>query len=341
MFHVKHNVIIIGSGPAGYTAAIYLGRAGLNPVMVTGALSPGGQLVNTTEVENFPGFPEGILGPDLMDRMKEQAKRFGTTYIADDVSSIEACESDSVKPTYRVTLSDDSQLEASSLIIATGSSFRKLGVPGEQELSGHGVSYCATCDGFFFRNKPIVVVGGGDSAFEEALFLTRFGSSVTLIHRRDSFRASQIMVDRAKANPTITLMTNTVVTSITGTSSPTQNTGAPIAIPGLTLKRPAVAPASVSSIAAVMRDAVCFFTVLPPAYTETATIAGRMRRSPSRYPFWNTSQTLSLSYSLSSTCLMALWRLGSKVSPNAAISVTPSFSKAFWICAKVSSTPFL
>ncbi len=205
MFHVKHNVIIIGSGPAGYTAAIYLGRAGLNPVMVTGALSPGGQLVNTTEVENFPGFPEGILGPDLMDRMKEQAKRFGTTYIADDVSSIEACESDSVKPTYRVTLSDDSQLEASSLIIATGSSFRKLGVPGEQELSGHGVSYCATCDGFFFRNKPIVVVGGGDSAFEEALFLTRFGSSVTLIHRRDSFRASQIMVDRAKANPTITL----------------------------------------------------------------------------------------------------------------------------------------
>ena len=231
MFHVKHNVIIIGSGPAGYTAAIYLGRAGLNPVMVTGALSPGGQLVNTTEVENFPGFPEGILGPDLMDRMKEQAKRFGTTYIADDVSSIEACESDSVKPTYRVTLSDDSQLEASSLIIATGSSFRKLGVPGEQELSGHGVSYCATCDGEFFT------------------FLTRFGSSVTLIHRRDSFRASQIMVDRAKANPTITLMTNTVVTSITGTSSPTQNTGAPIAIPGLTLKRPAVATASVSSIA--------------------------------------------------------------------------------------------
>lgn len=127
MFHVKHNVIIIGSGPAGYTAAIYLGRAGLNPVMVTGALSPGGQLVNTTEVENFPGFPEGILGPDLMDRMKEQAKRFGTTYITDDVSSIEACESDSVKPTYRVTLSDDSQLEASALIIATGSSFRKLG----------------------------------------------------------------------------------------------------------------------------------------------------------------------------------------------------------------------
>ena len=220
MFHVKHNVIIIGSGPAGYTAAIYLGRAGLNPVMVTGALSPGGQLINTTEVENFPGFPEGILGPDLMDRMKEQAKRFGTTYITDDVSSIEACESDSVKPTYRVTLSDDSQLEASSLIIATGSSFRKLGVPGEQELSGHGVSYCATCDGFFFRNKPIVVVGGGDSAFEEALFLTRFGSSVTLIHRRDSFRASQIMVDRAKANPTISLMTNTVVTSITGTTSP-------------------------------------------------------------------------------------------------------------------------
>ena len=197
MFHVKHNVIIIGSGPAGYTAAIYLGRAGLNPVMVTGALSPGGQLVNTTEVENFPGFPEGILGPDLMDRMKEQAKRFGTTYIADDVSSIEACESDSVKPTYRVTLSDDSQLEASSLIIATGSSFRKLGVPGEQELSGHGVSYCATCDGFFFRNKPIVVVGGGDSAFEEAAIATAGGLAVSLI-AAIGYRRKKLSVEEAR-----------------------------------------------------------------------------------------------------------------------------------------------
>ena len=203
MFHVKHNVIIIGSGPAGYTAAIYLGRAGLNPVMVTGALSPGGQLINTTEVENFPGFPEGILGPDLMDRMKEQAKRFGTTYITDDVSSIEACESDSVKPTYRVTLSDDSQLEASALIIATGSSFRKLGVPGEQELSGHGVSYCATCDGEFFAGKEVLVVGGGFAAAEESVFLTTYASKVTVLVREQDFTCDAAVAAAAKNNPKI------------------------------------------------------------------------------------------------------------------------------------------
>ena len=236
-----HDVLIIGSGPAGYTAAVYLGRAGLHPLMITGSLTPGGQLVNTTEVENFPGFPEGILGPELMDRMREQAERFGLESMAEDVISVERIDS-----AYRVHLSDDSTVDARSIIVATGSKFRTLDVPGERELSGHGVSYCATCDGFFFRNKPIVVVGGGDSAFEEALFLTRFGSSVTLIHRRDQFRASQIMVDRAKANPKLTLLTNTVVTAVHGSNADTAPAKPRI---GLTLagSSPA-APAHVTSI---------------------------------------------------------------------------------------------
>ncbi|PJM78302.1 NAD(P)/FAD-dependent oxidoreductase [Bifidobacterium scaligerum] len=218
MFHVKHRVIIIGSGPAGYTAGIYLGRAGFNPLIITGALAPGGQLVNTTEVENFPGFPDGILGPELMDRMREQAERFGAEFLPADVVSVEALPQHDGRPQYRLTTSDDEQFETAAVIVATGSNVRKLGVPGEEEMSGNGVSYCATCDGFFFKNKPIVVVGGGDSAFEEALFLTRFGSSVTLIHRRDTFRASQIMVERAKANPKLTLLTNTVVTAINSDS---------------------------------------------------------------------------------------------------------------------------
>lgn len=242
---MEHDIVIIGSGPAGYTAAIYLGRAGMNPVLVTGALAPGGQLVNTTEVENFPGFPDGIMGPDLMDRMRDQAEKFGTQYIADDVESVEAIGTAN-QPLYRLNLSDGSALETRAIIVATGSNFRKLDVPGERELSGHGVSYCATCDGFFFKDKPIVVVGGGDSAFEEALFLTRFGSSVTLIHRRDSFRASQIMVDRARSNPKLTLMTNTVVTAISG-STQAANPAPAITIGGLTLPA-ATAPANVSSI---------------------------------------------------------------------------------------------
>lgn len=248
---MEHNVIIIGSGPAGYTAAIYLGRAGLNPVLVTGALAPGGQLVNTTEVENFPGFPDGIMGPDLMDRMRDQAEKFGTQFIADDVESVEQVEAadaaDAPQPRYRLSLSDGSVLESRAIIVATGSNFRKLGVPGERELSGHGVSYCATCDGFFFKDKPIVVVGGGDSAFEEALFLTRFGSSVTLIHRRDSFRASQIIVDRAQSNPKLTLLTNTVVTAIHGSASEAKPASPAITIGGLKLPA-ATAPQNVSSI---------------------------------------------------------------------------------------------
>lgn len=207
------DVVIIGSGPAGYTAAIYLGRAGFEPLVVAGALTPGGQLVNTTEVENFPGFPDGIMGPDLMDNMRKQAERFGTHIVWDDVVSV-ASNADSGITT--VTLDGGDVYDARALVIATGSNYRKLGVPGETEYAGKGVSYCATCDGFFFRNKPIVVVGGGDSAFEEADFLSRFGSSVTLIHRRSTFRASRIMVERAQRNPKIDFMLDAVVQEIRG-----------------------------------------------------------------------------------------------------------------------------
>lgn len=206
-------IIIIGSGPAGYTAAIYLGRAGYNPLVIAGALTPGGQLVNTTEVENYPGFPEGILGPDLMDAMQKQAEKFGAEVILSDVTSV-----DFNSPVKRVTTEDGITYEAEAVIVSTGSTVRKLGVPGEQEYSGRGVSYCATCDGFFFRGKPITVVGGGDSAFEEAQFLSRFGSSVTLIHRRNEFRASKIMVDRAKENEKISFILNSVVEEVHGDS---------------------------------------------------------------------------------------------------------------------------
>lgn len=205
------DVIIIGSGPAGYTAAIYLGRAGLKPLVIAGALTPGGQLVNTTEVENFPGFPDGVLGPDLMEAMQRQAERFDTELVYDDVESVELDET--IKT---VHCNGGDVYRARAVIVATGSYYRHLDVPGEEEYAGKGVSYCATCDGFFFRGKPIVVVGGGDSAMEEAGFLSRFGSSVTLLHRRDQFRASRIMIDRTMENPAIDVMTNTVVTRING-----------------------------------------------------------------------------------------------------------------------------
>ena len=206
-----NKVIIIGSGPAGYTAAIYLGRAGYEPLVIAGALTPGGQLMNTTEVENYPGFPEGILGPDLMESMQKQAEKFGAKILLNDVTSV-----DLKSPVKRVTTDEGITYEAEAVIVSTGSKVRKLGVPGEQEYSGHGVSYCATCDGFFFRGKPITVVGGGDSAFEEAQFLSRFGSSVTLIHRRSEFRASKIMVDRAKENEKIKFILNSVVEEVHG-----------------------------------------------------------------------------------------------------------------------------
>ena len=205
------KAIVIGSGPAGYTAALYLARAGYKPLMIAGALTPGGQLVNTTEVENFPGFPDGVMGPDLMDNMRDQAEKFGTVIEYDDVTSVDF--SGDIKTVHTDASGD---FAAQAVVITTGSQYRKLGVPGEIEYSGRGVSYCATCDGFFFKDKPIVVVGGGDSAMEEADFLSRFGSSVTLIHRRDSFRASQIMLDRVKNNPKINILMNTIVTEVLG-----------------------------------------------------------------------------------------------------------------------------
>jgi thioredoxin reductase (NADPH) len=203
------NVIIIGSGPAGYTAAVYSARASLKPLVIEGVQS-GGSLMTTTEVENFPGFPGGIDGPDLMDNMRKQAESFGAELITDDATDVDL--SGPIK-TVKV---GQREYKTRSVILATGSAWRPLNIPGEQDLLGHGVSACATCDGFFFRNKPIAVIGGGDSAMEEANFLTRFGDSVTIVHRRDEFRASQIMVDRAKSNEKIDFQLNKVPVEVIG-----------------------------------------------------------------------------------------------------------------------------
>jgi thioredoxin reductase (NADPH) len=205
------EVIIIGSGPAGYTAAIYTARAGLKPLMIASSVEPGGELMKTTEVENFPGFPNGLMGPDLMYAMQEQAERFGTEVLMDDVVDVEL--NGDVKI---VKTGSGETYEARSVILATGAAYRELGLPREKELSGHGVSWCATCDGFFFREKEIAVVGGGDSAMEEATFLTRFASKVYLIHRRDSFKASKTMVDRVLENPKIEVIYNSAVAEIKG-----------------------------------------------------------------------------------------------------------------------------
>ena len=204
------DVIIIGSGPAGYTAALYAARARLNPLVFEGSVTSGGALMNTTDVENFPGFPDGVLGPDLMDSLRKQAERFGAELVTDDVTEVDLSASPKV-----VKAGSDTFL-ARSVIIATGSSYRELGIPGEKRLSGHGVSWCATCDGFFFRDQDIAVVGGGDSALEEATFLTRFARSVTVVHRRDALRASAIMQDRARANPKIRFAWDSVVTEVVG-----------------------------------------------------------------------------------------------------------------------------
>lgn len=201
------NVIIVGSGPAGYTAAVYAARANLNPLVIEGVQS-GGALMTTTEVENFPGFPDAVLGPDLMDNMRKQAERFGAELLTDDVTSVELAGD------VKTVWVGQTAYRAKAVILATGSAWRPLHVPGEQALLGHGVSSCATCDGFFFRNQHIVVVGGGDSAMEEANFLTRFAETVTIIHRRDEFRASKIMADRALSNPKIKVEWNSVVTEI-------------------------------------------------------------------------------------------------------------------------------
>ena len=206
-----HEVVIVGSGPAGYTAAIYAARAQLEPVMYEGSVTAGGALMNTTEVENFPGFTDGIMGPDLMDSMRKQAARFGTKLITDDI-----VEMDLKGPVKTLKDGSGNTLQAKSVILAMGSAYREIGLENEKRLSGRGVSWCATCDGFFFRDQEIAVVGGGDSAVEEATFLTKFASKVTLIHRRDSLRASKIMADRAKANPKIEFLWNTEVTDVLG-----------------------------------------------------------------------------------------------------------------------------
>jgi thioredoxin reductase (NADPH) len=208
--HVR-ELIIIGSGPAGYTAAIYAARANLRPLVIASSVEAGGELMKTTEVENYPGFPEGIQGPELMIKMQEQAERFGAEIVLDDVVSLEL--SGDVKT---VTLGNGDVHEALSVIFATGSAYRKLGLADEERMSGHGVSWCATCDGFFFRKKTIAVVGGGDSAMEEATFLTKFADKVYLIHRGDSLRASKVMQERAEANEKIEFLFNKTVEHIYG-----------------------------------------------------------------------------------------------------------------------------
>ncbi|MBP3088258.1 thioredoxin-disulfide reductase [Corynebacterium sp. sy017] len=207
-----HNVIIIGSGPAGYTAALYAARAELAPLVFEG-IEYGGSLMTTTEVENFPGFPDGIMGPDLMENMRTQAQRFGADLRMELVTRVDL--DGDVKKVWV----DDELYQAKAVILATGSAPRYLGVPGEQTLLGRGVSACATCDGFFFKDHDIAVIGGGDSAMEEAIFLTKFAKSVTIIHRRDEFRASAIMLERAKNNEKITFLTNKAVVEVTGENS--------------------------------------------------------------------------------------------------------------------------
>jgi thioredoxin reductase (NADPH) len=205
------NLVIVGSGPSGYTAAIYAARAQLNPIIYEGSVTAGGALMNTTEVENFPGFIDGIMGPDLMDAMRKQAKRFGANLITDDI-----VEMDLSGPIKVLKDGSGNTVKAKSVILAMGSAYREIGLENEKRLSGRGVSWCATCDGFFFRDQVIAVVGGGDSAVEEATFLTKFASKVVLIHRRDSLRASKIMAERAFANPKIEMLWNTEVIDVLG-----------------------------------------------------------------------------------------------------------------------------
>jgi thioredoxin reductase (NADPH) len=206
-----HEVVIVGSGPAGYTAAIYAARAQLSPILYEGSVTAGGALMNTTDVENFPGFPEGVMGPDLMDSLRKQCERFGTKLVTDDIVSMDL--SGEIKV---LTDGSGNTLTAKSVILATGSAYKEIGLVNEKRLSGRGVSWCATCDGFFFREKVLAVVGGGDSAMEEANFLTRFATKVYVIHRRDSLRASKIMVERANANPKIEFIWNTEVIDVLG-----------------------------------------------------------------------------------------------------------------------------
>jgi thioredoxin reductase (NADPH) len=205
------DVIIVGSGPAGYTAAVYTARANLKPLLLAGSVTAGGELMNTTDVENYPGFPDGIMGPDLMENFEKQAARFGTEIQFEDVTELDL--DGDIKT---VTIGSGETFQARSIILSTGSAYRELGLPNEKRLSGHGVSWCATCDGFFFKDQDIAVIGGGDSAMEEALFLTKFAKSVTVVHRRDSLRASKIMADRALAHEKINFIWNSGVEDVLG-----------------------------------------------------------------------------------------------------------------------------
>ena len=209
-----HRLIIVGSGPAGYTAAIYAARANLEPLVIAGSVTAGGELMNTTDVENFPGFPEGVQGPDLMENMRAQAERFGATVVYDDVTEL-----DLTPGAHSIVTALGSRYTAEAVIVATGSAYRELGLPNEKNLSGHGVSWCATCDGFFFRDHHIAVIGGGDSAMEEATFLSRFASKVTVVHRRQELRASQAMQDRALADPKIEFLFDSEVAQVHGEDS--------------------------------------------------------------------------------------------------------------------------
>ncbi|MEO3934977.1 thioredoxin-disulfide reductase [Micrococcaceae bacterium Sec7.4] len=205
------DVIIVGSGPAGYTAAVYTARANLKPLLLAGSVTAGGELMNTTDVENYPGFPDGIMGPDLMENFEKQAARFGTEIQFEDVTELDL--DGQIKT---VTIGSGETFKARSIILSTGSAYRELGLPNEKRLSGHGVSWCATCDGFFFKDQDIAVIGGGDSAMEEALFLTKFAKSVTVVHRRDTLRASKIMADRALAHEKISFVWNSGVEDVLG-----------------------------------------------------------------------------------------------------------------------------
>lgn len=210
------DLIIVGSGPAGYTAAIYAARAGLAPLVIAGSVTAGGALMNTTEVENFPGFPDGVQGPELMENLQKQAEKFGAEVLWDDATSL-----DLTGPVKTVVVGGGETFTAKAVILSTGSAYRELGLPDEKRLSGRGVSWCATCDGFFFRDQEIIVVGGGDSAVEEATFLSRFGKRVTMVHRRGELRASKIMADRAKNDPKIDFAWNSEIVAIQGTDKVT------------------------------------------------------------------------------------------------------------------------
>ena len=210
-----HDVVIVGSGPAGYTAAVYTARAGLAPIVLAGQLAAGGALMNTTEVENFPGFPEGIQGPELMDNMREQAEKFGADVRYEDVVAV------NLEGDVKAAATEDEVFYARAVILATGSEYRHMNVPGEEEFSGRGVSYCATCDGFFFKDRRLAVIGGGDSAMEEATFLTNFASEVVVVHRRDALRASRVMAERALNNPKISFEWNATVAEVLGDESVT------------------------------------------------------------------------------------------------------------------------